>query len=82
MVTTNCFVGKNTPEKKLQENIQEAIAGGIVPRQVNIQRQFIPTNQTAINLNWLKKPHPVGSPGLCRPYIDKVVLAIDEFLVL
>lgn len=43
MVTTNCFVGKNTPEKKLQ-NIQEARAGGIVPRQVNIQRQFTPTN--------------------------------------
>ena len=44
IVTPNCFVGDNTPEKKLPQNLQKATAGGTVPNQVNTRRMFISTN--------------------------------------
>lgn len=75
IVTPNCFVGKNTPEK----NIQKARAGGVVPSQVNTQRQFIPTNLSSLNVNWLRKLHPVDSASLCGLYINKATLPLDEF---
>lgn len=78
IVTPNCFVGKNTPEK----NIQKARAGGRVPSQVNTQRQFIPTNLPSLAVSWWRKLPPVGSPSLCGPYINKATLPLDEFLVL
>jgi len=72
--------GKEITWKESALEPTKATAGGIVPSQVNTGRQFIPTEQSSLNINWLRKPHPAGPPGLYGLHIDQVALRRDEFL--